>query len=424
MIQRRSVSKESIRAAMAITRRRTLELLNAVPDEYLRRRVHDFYSPIGWHFGHVGRTEEFWVCGQALGRLLVDDHLSWRFADVSDNPKDDRVDIPDRAGILEYLAQTRARVLEALETVDFSEDNPFLAEGYAWNFALEHECQHQETICEMLYLIQQDRWRNDELPVSNCLPEPSALPPLEWDLFSGGECVFGTDERCVYDNEGPAFRGFVEPFQLASRPVVVDEWRQFIAADGYLRQEFWSERGWQWCQSGAVVAPQYWVDERGVESIALDGIRCMEAEEPVQGISHFEAEAFANWFGARLPTEFEWEFAAKQSGGPFPWGEGGPPLDVDFGGLGRQPRRLINNYGGLAGGVWEWTSSPFLPYKGFRAFPYDGYSKDHMDGFHFVCRGGSWATALPILRSTFRNWYVPGYRQGFLGLRLACTPKG
>jgi len=419
MTERERRRKAQLREALISVRQRTLALLESVPDDYLRRRVHAFYSPIGWHFGHVGRTEEYWVCGQALGTALVDDHLSWRFADVSDNPKDDRVDIPDRAGILEYLAQARARVLEALKTADFSASDPYLAEGYAWNFAIEHECQHQETIYEMLYLIQQDRWKNGELAVSNCLPEPSALPPLEWEEFAGGECTFGTDERCVYDNEGSAFQSYVEPFRLAKRPVVVDEWRQFVADGGYQRQELWSESGWRWVLAGSVTAPQYWIDERGVETITVESVRCLDADEPVLGISHYEAEAYANWFGARLPTEFEWEFAARHLGGRFPWGDGPVPVDVDYGGLVGHPRKLDLPSNSLAGGVWDWTSSPFLPYPGFRAFPYDGYSKDHMDGGHFVCRGGSWATALPILRSTFRNWYVPSYRQGFLGLRLA-----
>ena len=187
MTERQTQHREELRKSLLATRERTLALLESVPDDYLRRRVHAFYSPIGWHFGHVGRTEEYWVCGQAMGQSLVDDHLSWRFADVTDNPKDDRVNIPDRAGIVEYLAQTRQRVLAALDSAEFSETNPFLAEGYAWNFAFEHECQHQETIYEMLYLIQQDRWANGELAVSNCLPESSRLPLQEWDEFTGGE---------------------------------------------------------------------------------------------------------------------------------------------------------------------------------------------------------------------------------------------
>jgi iron(II)-dependent oxidoreductase len=159
----------------------------------------------------------------------------------------------------------------------------------------------------------------------------------------------------------------------------------------------------------------------------------MYPEEPVCGISWYEADAYARWAGKRLPTEAEWEYASarepalKQSR-RYPWGDRRPnPDDASFGLAGWNPDPVGAHPDGqsglglldMAGGVWEWTASPFLPYPGFVAFPYDGYSKEHMDGNHFVCRGGSWATSGPILRCAFRNWYVPTYRQGFLGLRCA-----
>src|SRR5947209_6003062 len=144
-----SAVKQSLREAMERTRARTLWLLDQVPEEYLKVRVHNFYSPIGWHFGHVGRTEEYWICHKALGLPVVDDHLSFLFADLPENPKDNRVHLPSRAQIVEYLAITRKRALDALSNAELDESSPYLREGYAFDFAVQHECQHQETICEM-----------------------------------------------------------------------------------------------------------------------------------------------------------------------------------------------------------------------------------------------------------------------------------
>jgi iron(II)-dependent oxidoreductase len=132
----------------------------------------------------------------------------------------------------------------------------------------------------------------------------------------------------------------------------------------------------------------------------------------------------------RFPTEEEWEYAASydpvtSKTRRFPWGEEFPNSKLAVYGIEAWSPKQVGSVRGdsafgvqdMGGNVWEWTSSKFMPYPGFEAFPYDGYSKDHMKGEHYVCRGGSWATAAPILRCTFRNWYVPTYRQGFLGLR-------
>jgi iron(II)-dependent oxidoreductase len=153
----------------------------------------------------------------------------------------------------------------------------------------------------------------------------------------------------------------------------------------------------------------------------------------VSSVSWFEADAYARWAGKRLPTEAEWEYAAAHDPAVgrscvYPWGDDEPTPDLACFDIAEwQPAPVGDRPDGasalglldMAGGVWEWTASPFLPYPNFEAWPYDGYSREHMDGRHFVCRGGSWATSAPNLRCAFRNWYVPTYRQGFLGLRCA-----
>jgi iron(II)-dependent oxidoreductase len=236
----------------------------------------------------------------------------------------------------------------------------------------------------------------------------------------------GSDDRHVYDNEKDAHEVRVEAFELASMPVTAAEWCEFMADGGYERRELWTADGWAWRDREGATRPEYWLEDGRYAGPA--GPREIDPREPVSCVSWYEADTFARWAGARLPTEEEWEYAARGSRSlPYPWGSESPegrachameswgPVAAGRFPSGASPFGILD----MAGNVWEWTSTPFLPYPGFEAFPYDGYSKDHMKGEHRVCRGGSWATSARILRSSFRNWYVPSYRQGFLGLRLA-----
>jgi iron(II)-dependent oxidoreductase len=398
--------------------------------------VHSFYSPIGWHFGHIGRTEEFWVISEALGQPVLDEQLSFLLADLPENPKDNRVTIPDRPGILRYMHQTRERVVQALENADLESPNPLTADGYGWEFALQHECQHQETIAEMLTLIHK-ALEPSALPRTTVWPEWTASVNPEWIDTPGGRFWLGSDDRHGYDNEKSAHQVWVVPFSVAKYPVTAYEWSGFLRDGGYQNPALWSEDGWGWRCSEDVRFPEYWIEAEGrFAIIGAAGIRPIHPDEPVSSISWYEAEAYAKWSGARLPTEIEREYVASRNPNRecpriYPWGDEAPDSTRAASGLHAwEPGPVGSHPAGasafgvedLAGGVWEWTGSPFLPYPGFEAFPYDGYSKDHMLGEHRVCRGGSWATADPILRCSFRNWYVPSYRQGFLGLRLAKTP--
>jgi iron(II)-dependent oxidoreductase len=422
--------KDEIRTKLEATRSRTLWMLEQVPDEFLRVRVHSFYSPIGWHFGHVGRTEEYWICA-ATGRDPCDEHLSFLYADLPDNPKDNRVHIPDRVGTLDYLDRTRRLVLDALERADIGSSDPFMNDGYAWEFAIQHECQHQETIAEMLQLIQKQR---PQEPIET-VPWRSSHEPRFIDVPSGSY-LMGHPDIHGYDNEKERHEVAVRSFRISDSQVTSFEWSQFMEDGGYDRPEFWSEEGWAWKTSERADQPEYWIRQpEGYAFFGAFGARTIHPDEPVSCISQHEALAFAKWAGKRLPTEEEWEYVASTAGAAgenpprrYPWGNE-PPDETRacFTLNAWSPEPVKSHPSGatglgvhdLAGNVWEWTSSTFLPYPGFAAFPYDGYSKDHMKGAHRVCRGGSWATSPSILRCSFRNWYVPTYRQGFLGLRLA-----
>ncbi len=405
--------KDQLLSSMEECRSDTLQLLELVPEEFLKRRVHSFYSPIGWHFGHVGRTEEFWVMSEALHRPLLDDRLTFLFADLPDNPKDNRVHIPDRDGIIDYLARTRVRVIDALARTNLETPNPLTRDGYAWEFALQHEYQHQETILEMLQLIQKELADS-----ASDLPTWQAGSDGGWVEISGGAFEIGSSNSHYYDNEKDPHRVSLPRFRLAVNPVTAFEWTTFIGDGGYTRPELWSEAGWAWRERETIAHPEYWVRaDEGWSIYSPYGTRSIDPNEPAGSLSWFEADAFARWAGKRLPSEAEWEVARKLGGDVHSpasisrtRGYPLPMTDVAADAVGLR---------GMAGSLWQWTASPFLPYPGFVPYPYDGYSWDHMEGEHFVCRGGSWATAKPIRRPSFRNWYLPTYRQGFLGMRLA-----
>src|SRR5947208_2021471 len=176
-----SERKAKLHNALRTTREKTLWLFAQVPNDFLKVRVHDFYSPLGWHFGHIGMTEEYWTCVRAEQRPCLDDALSFLFANIPDNPKEERVNLPDREAILTYLAETRRAALDALREVDLESPDPLLTDGYAWEFALQHECQHQETICEMLQLICK---QTAPAPVSEANSESLPNIPSDTEMIS------------------------------------------------------------------------------------------------------------------------------------------------------------------------------------------------------------------------------------------------
>lgn len=389
--------KQAIAAEMARVRAGTCELLERVPEHLLRLRVHSFYSPVGWHFGHIGMTEEHWTVCAAMGGQPLDPARSFLFANVPENPKDRRVHLPPHEELADYLLCTRQAALDALDRADLQSASPLLADGYAWEFAIQHECQHQETIVELLQLLRQREGR---------LPGPAAgaavlaaVPPMEMLSLPAGEFTMGCNDRHTYDNEKLEHCVSVQAFEMDRLPVLSGHWVGFMLDGGYQRKELWTDEGWAWREAEGVEMPEYWARRgEGFVQFGPDGARAIPADEPVSSIGCHEATAYARWIHKRLPTEEEWEYAAGYNAGRE--AEGADPLL-------------------LCTAVWQWTASPFLPYPGFEAFPYDGYSLEHMDGSFRVCRGGSWRTDRRIRRRSFRNWYPPGYRQGILGFRCA-----
>jgi ergothioneine biosynthesis protein EgtB len=279
---------------------------------------------------------------------------------------------------------------------------------------LNHEQQHQELmLMDMLATFA----ANPLLPAM-FKPRSEAGTetgrPMGWIEGREGIVQIGHQgDGFAFDNERPRHRVFLQRHALADRTVTNGEWIGFIEARGYADPRLWLADGWSWVRENGIEAPLYW-QRRGGEwhRFALDGLAPVDPAEPVCHISYYEAEAYARWAGARLPTEAEWEAAA--------WGHdpcGGNQLDEASA---PHPRKAPPAAAGFYGDVWEWTGSAYLPYPGFAA-P-EGTVGEYNGKFmvsQMVLRGGSCATPRGHVRPTYRNFFYPHQRWMFSGLRLA-----
>ncbi|HEV7850477.1 MAG TPA: SUMF1/EgtB/PvdO family nonheme iron enzyme, partial [Mycobacterium sp.] len=256
-------------------------------------------------------------------------------------------------------------------------------------------------------------------------------------LVPGGPFVLGVDavtEPQSLDNERSAHVVDVPGFRIGRVPVTNGEWRQFVDDGGYREPRWWSLRGWSHREQAGLTAPQFWnAGHLAGTRTRFGHLEDIPADEPAAHVTYFEAEAYAAWAGARLPTEMEWEKACAwdpEAGARrrFPWGASEPTDALaNLGGDSLRPAPVgaypagASAYGveQMLGDVWEWTSSPLRPWPGFRPMLYEQYSQPFFDGDYKVLRGGSWAVAADILRPSFRNWDHPVRRQIFSGVRLA-----
>ena len=276
-----------------------------------------------------------------------------------------------------------------------------------------HEEQHQELmITDMLHLFAQNPIEPAIWPAARKVPV--AIPgPISWTEHPGGIVDIGHDgDGFAFDAETPRHQSLLAPHLLADRTVTNGEWVDFIADGGYAEPRHWLADGWAWVKANAISAPLYWeANESGWTRFGLDGRRAIDPAAPVTHVSFYEADAYASWAGARLPTEAEWE-AAAQSQDP----ESGNQLDR----AGPVEPRPSTAGPGFFGDVWEWTGSAFRPYPGFRAVEgaVGEYNGKFMSG-QCVLRGGSCATPRGHVRASYRNFFYPHQRWQFTGVRLA-----
>lgn len=282
---------------------------------------------------------------------------------------------------------------------------------------LHHEQQHQELI---LTDVKHALSYNPAFPAYAAASPaaPATSGPLDWHGFAGDVCWVGHQgEGFAFDNESPRHRQIVEPFELSGRLVTNEEFVAFIDDGGYRQPELWLSDGWAAVQAYNWTAPLYWQPgDGGWTHFTLCGLLPVRAGEPVCHLSYYEADAYARWSGARLPTEFEWEVAAQSvaARGNF----------VESGALRPLPSSADAGVAQLFGDLWEWTCSSYAPYPGYQ--PSAGALGEYNGKFmcnQMVLRGGSCATPQSHIRATYRNFFPPAARWQFSGIRLARQPR-
>jgi iron(II)-dependent oxidoreductase len=389
-------------------------------------------SPLVWDLAHVGNYEELWLLREAGGVEAMRPEIDTIY-DAFEHPRATRPTLPllrpDEAG--DYIGQVRRRVLDGLDGLRLDGAGPLLAGGFVFGMVLQHEHQHDET----MLATHQLRRGEPVLPSVQALPAPGALIKSVEVLVPAGPFTMGTStDAWAYDNERPAHEVDLPSYFIDAVPVSNAAYLAFLEAGGYDDQRLWTEAGWRWRGESGKRAPAFWFRDAGSWMRRRFGrVEPLPPEEPVQHVCWFEADAYARWAGRRLPTEAEWEKAASwdpatRSKRRFPWGDAAPtPERANLGQrrFGPAPSGSFPDgasaYGALqmVGDVWEWTSSEFTGYPGFRSFPYDEYSLVFFGDGYKVLRGGSWATDPLAVRGTFRNWDHPIRRQIFAGFRTA-----
>ncbi len=384
----------AVAAALERTREATLQLLEPLDDELLLAQVSPIMSPLVWDLAHIGWFEELWLVRRgADGEPALDDLYD---AFRHERAERSSLAILKPADARAYLETVRRQALTVLEA-----EPP---DAYVYSLVMQHELQHQETMLQTLQLSG----------VEYATPghdDPRPAPEPEDVLVPAGPFMLGTNDTLwAYDNERPAHLVEVPAFLLERFPVTNERFAEFVEDGGYREQRYWSDDGWRWTRAERVEAPLYWERGRGGWLRRRFGRpEPVPPAEPVQHVSFYEAEAVAAWAGKRLPTEAEWEKAAQRA----------KPAEANLGRTSFGPLPVSQHPTSLLGDVWEWTSSPFTGYPGFKVFPYAEYSEVFFGDEHRVLRGGSWATDPLVARVTFRNWDFPQRRQLFSGVRLA-----
>jgi len=371
-------------------------------------------SPTKWHRAHTTWFFETFVLGpHSTGYEPFHPKYGYLFNSYyetvgSRHPRPERglLSRPGATDIAHYRAHVDRTMTALLGGAVPSEVAALIELG------LHHEQQHQELLLmDIKHVLSLNPLEPAYRPSTGTAGHPRSLAWLEHD---GGMVDMGhRGDGFAFDNECPRHAVLLESFALADRPVSCEEWLAFIDDDGYRRPELWLSDGWALAQTQAWEAPLYWRHDGGSwREFTLAGTRDLDPAQPVCHVSYYEADAYARWAGARLPTEAEWEVVAANQpvAGRF--------LDLDV----LQPRAAPTGDGdlGLYGDVWEWTASAYLPYPGFR--PESGavgeYNGKFMVNQH-VLRGGSCATPPGHVRATYRNFFPPSARWAFSGVRLA-----
>ncbi|GAB2608782.1 ergothioneine biosynthesis protein EgtB [Kribbella endophytica] len=432
------LSPEQLRAFVAgqleRSRARTVQLTDAVDTDDLIRQHSRLMSPLVWDYAHIGNQEELWLVRDVGGREPVRQDIDELY-DAFMHSRADRPALPllNPTETKSYVVEVRDKVMDVLDHVKFDGGRELVDNGFAFGMIVQHEQQHDET------MLATHQLRTGSPVLDAPAPPAGRRLPAAEVFVPGGVFEMGTSiEPWALDNERPAHAVHVAPYVIDTVPVSNGDYLKFVLGGGYENEQWWSEAGWVHVQKASLVAPRFWEVADGNWMRTRFGHReALPLDEPVMHVSFYEAEAYAKWAGKRLPTEEEWEFAARfdpESGRTrrFPWGDETPgPQHANLGQRHLRPAPVGAYPAGasplgveqLVGDCWEWTSSDFTPYPGFRAFPYDEYSLVFFGPDYKILRGGSFGTDEVVARTTFRNWDYPIRRQIFAGFRCARDPK-
>jgi len=402
--------REDLVHAFQRVRARSLAIADPLsPEDCLAQSMPDA-SPVKWHLAHttwffetfiLEPNEDGFAPFHPAFRVLFNSYYNG-VGDKHPRPRRGLLTRPSLDEVRAYRLDVDRRITRLLSSPKGGDVAALVELG------LQHEQQHQELmLTDLKHLLAQ----NPLYPAYT--PQPmsaGALPgPVDWIGFEGGlaEIGFGGSGFC-FDNELPRHRTYVAPFALASRLVTNGEYREFIEAGGYRDPSLWLAEGWDKVCAGEIPQPLYWVDggSEGWQEFTLHGLQPLDPARPVTHLSLYEADAYARWRGARLPTEAEWECAARQAaladGALHPEAASGEGLQQMF------------------GACWQWTSSSYAPYPGYAPAP--GAIGEYNGKFmvnQYVLRGSSCATPEGHARASYRNFFPAGARWQFTGIRLA-----
>jgi iron(II)-dependent oxidoreductase len=373
-------------------------LVEPLNDEQLNTVYSEILSPLAWDLGHIANFEELWLVQTISGREPMRGELG-RFYDAIENPRATRNELPILRGdeLRSYMSEVRERTLDVLDEVDLDGNERLLRDGFVYGLILAHEHQHNETMLQLLQMVEAyEPVERDPGPAGEAVADGPEMVRVE-----GGEVEIGDPGAgFAYDNERPRHTVELAPFEIDRTPVTNAAYAAFVEETGAEPPLYWERDG-----------------EGGWARTTMGETRAVDPRHPVVHVDLPAAEAFAAWAGKRLPSEQEWEAAAR--------GSDRERANLDHLAFGTAPAAAYGDAAAdcgalqMLGNVWEWTSSDFVGYPGFEAFPYDEYSKVFFGPEHTVLRGGAWATRRDVIRSTFRNWDLPIRRQIFSGLR--CT---
>ena len=400
-------------SAFRTVRGQSIKLVSGLSDADATAQSMEDASPAKWHLAHTSWFfEEFIIAPLRGDEARFDPAFAYLFNSYYNavgerhaRPMRGLLTRPSLDEVLAYRGHVDAQ-MEGLIERDLDQVSDLLELG------LSHEQQHQELLLtDILHLFAQN-------PLYPALRAPALekqleAKPLNWSKYRGGIVTIGhAGTAFAFDCETPAHEALIQPFELATRAITNGEWLQFMAAGGYSEPEHWLSDGFAAVQAERWEAPLYWQrDGESWTTMTLQGHQPVNMAAPVTHISFYEADAYASWAGARLPTEQEWEHAASSE-----------DLNGNYAGSDTlHPQvQADENRTYMFGDVWEWTASAFRPYPGFKAASgaVGEYNGKFMSG-QMVLRGGSCATPTGHMRATYRNFFAPDKRWQFSGLRLA-----